>query len=146
MKYKNENEITAVVEAFKNGTIARDDWGHPEHIVVGAFYVWNNDFDMALSKMRDGIFNLLRAFEIDLSKENPYHETLTHFWIRLIDEYKNSKPENSFLENCNEMIEKFDKDYPLKLYSRGLLFSEEARRRFVEPDLFKDSYFLANSL
>ena len=34
-----------------------------------------------------------------------------------------------------EMTRLFDKDYPMKFYSRDLLFSEEARAKFVEGDL-----------
>lgn len=131
MKYTNENEILKVVESFENGTISREDWKHAEHLAVGLFYVRNNDFDTALGKMRVGIFNLLDAFGVDRTKEDPYHETLTHFWLKLLDENKNS--EKSLFENCNEIIEKFDKDHPLKFYSRELLFSDEARQHFINP-------------
>ncbi|HQU84859.1 MAG TPA: hypothetical protein PKY59_17100 [Pyrinomonadaceae bacterium] len=133
MKYTNETEILNLVESFENGTISRTDWKHAEHLAVGLYYVWNNDFDTALSKMRDGIFNLLDAFGVDRTKEDPYHETLTHFWIKLLDENKDRA--KTLSENCLKIIEKFDKDHPLKFYSRELLFSDEARRRFVEPDL-----------
>lgn len=131
MKYTNENELLKVVESFENGTISREDWKHAEHLAVGLFYVRNNDFDTALSKMRNGIFNLLDAFGVDRTKEDPYHETLTHFWLKLLDE--NKETDKSLYENCNEIIEKFDKDHPLKFYSRELLFSDEARRRFINP-------------
>jgi hypothetical protein len=33
------------------------------------------------------------------------------------------------------MSARFNKDYPLRFYSRELLFSDEARARFVEPDI-----------
>lgn len=33
------------------------------------------------------------------------------------------------------MIEKFAKDYQMKFYSRELLFSDEARKDFVEADI-----------
>lgn len=133
MKYTNETEILNLVESFENGTISRTDWKHAEHLAVGLFYVWNNDFDTALTKMRHGIFNLLNAFGIDRTKEDPYHETLTHFWIKLLDENKDTK--KSLPENCHKIIEKFDKDYPLKFYSRELLFSDKARKEFINGDL-----------
>jgi hypothetical protein len=85
--------------------------------------------------MRDGIFNLLRAFEVDLSKEMPYHETLTVFWLRTVDDFRKTKNGCSVVEMYNELIEKFDKDYPLRFYSRELLFSDEARAKFVEADI-----------
>ena len=40
----------------------------------------------------------------------------------------------SFVEKANGLRELFDKDHPLKFYSRELLFSERARTEYVEPD------------
>ena len=135
MSYKNEEEISTVVRSFENGTISRDDWGHAEHLTVALYYLSKYDYETALLKMREGIFNLLRAIKVDLSKEMPYHETLTVFWMRTIDDFINSKTDNSIIEKANNLVEKFDKNYPLQFYSRELLFSNKARERFVEPDL-----------
>jgi hypothetical protein len=85
----------------------------------------------ALGKMRDGIFNLLRAFRVDLSKEMPYHETLTVFWMRTVEDFRKSKTNVPLAEVCNQLTAAFDKHYPLRFYSRALLFSDEARGEFV---------------
>lgn len=135
MKYKTENEILIIVESFENGTISRGDWRHADHLIVANHYLSKHDFDMALTKMRDGIFNLLRAFEVNLEKEMPYHETLTVFWMRAVNEFRKTKNGSSIIEICNELVEKFDKDYPLKFYSRERLFSDEARAGFITGDL-----------
>lgn len=134
-KYSCEDEILSVVSGFENGTIRREDWGHAEHLIVANHYLSENDFDAALSKMREGILNLLKAFEIDFSKEMPYHETMTVFWMRTVFDCREKNKHLSLVEICDELIEKCDKNYPLKFYSRELLFSNEARDRFVEPDL-----------
>ncbi len=133
--YNNENEIISLVESFEAGTIAEKDWRHAEHLIVALFYLSRHDFETALEKMRSGIFNLLKSFGVDLSKEMPYHETLTVFWLRTVDDFRNSKANFSIPEIGNELIAKFDKNYPLKFYSRELLFSEKARTRFIEADL-----------
>ena len=135
MKYKTENELTKIVEAFENRTFSRENWRHADHLVVGNHYLSNHDFDTALANMREGIFKLLHSFEIDLSKEMPFHETLTVFWLKTIDDFRKTKSGASNLEICNAIIENFDKDYPLKFYSREFLFSDEARAKFVEGDL-----------
>lgn len=124
-----------MVESFENGTISRTDWGHAEHLVAANHYLSKNHFDAAYTKMRDGIFNLLRAFDVDLTKEMPYHETLTIFWMRTVDDFRKTKSGCSDFEICGELAENFDKDYPLRFYSRELLFSEKARAAFVEADL-----------
>ncbi|MGC2235300.1 MAG: hypothetical protein WA584_04020 [Pyrinomonadaceae bacterium] len=137
MKYTTDDEICAIVESFEDGTISRDDWKHAEHLTVALYYLSNHDFETSLRMMREGIFNLLKAFEVDLTKEMPYHETMTVFWIRTVYDFKNSKNGASMVEICSELTGKFDKDYPLKFYSRELLFSDEARAKFVEGDLKK---------
>jgi len=134
MAFQSEKEIFEIVRGFENGTIGRDEWRHAEHLTVACFYAFHLNYETALAKMRDGIFNLLNAFEVDLSKEMPYHETLTVFWMRTIfDSRHNQSSLVEFTNRVSEVGE--DKDLPLKFYSREFLFSDEVRKKFVEPDL-----------
>ena len=135
-KYKNESEVIDLVRSFEDATVSRDDWKHAEHLVVALYYLTRHDLETAYDKMRSGILNLLiKGFDVDLTKEMPYHETITLFWMRTVAEFNASKNGASLLEKANEVAYKWDKDYPLKFYSRELLFSDDARARFVEPDL-----------
>ncbi len=135
-KFNNEREVIDLVRSFEDATISRDDWKHAEHLVVALYYLTHHDVDTAYSKMRSGILNLLEhGFNVDLKKEMPYHETITLFWMRTVADYNESKNGSSLLEKANEVAYRWDKDYPLNFYSRELLFSEEARARFVEADL-----------
>jgi len=133
MTYQTEDEILSIVRAFESGTIKREEWRHAEHLTVAFYYAFHYDYKTALVKMRSGIFNLLTSFEVDLSKEMPYHETLTVFWMKTTADFK--KSQSAVLQGCNQLIEHFDKNYPLQFYSRELLFSEQARASFVEADL-----------
>lgn len=135
MRYKTESEIAEVVRTFEDATISRDAWKHAEHLTVALQYLTLHDFEAATAKMRSGIFNLLRAFEVDLTKEMPYHETMTTFWMRAVAGYNASRNGASLLDKANEMVGLFDKDYPLRFYSRELLFSDKARAEFVEVDI-----------
>lgn len=135
MKCESENDILSLVESFENGTIRREDWRHAEHLTIALYYLSRCDFEASLNKMREGIFNLLKAFDVDLTAEMPYHETLTVFWMRTISEFLNSKGSVSIVEIRARLIETFDRDYPLRFYSRELLFSDQARKSFVEADL-----------
>lgn len=134
-RYTSEEEILDVVRSFEETTISRDAWRHAEHLTVAMHYLLHHDIDTATEKMRSGIFKLLKAFEVDLTKEMPYHETLTVFWMRTVKDFLEGSMETSPLDRANEMVEKFDKDYPMKFYSRDCLFSDEARTKFVEGDL-----------
>ena len=135
-KYKDESEVLDLVRSFEDATVAHDDWKHAEHLVVALYYLTRHDLETAHAKMRNGIINLLvRGFKVDLTKEMPYHETITLFWMRTVADFNASKNGASLLEKANEVAYKWDKDYPLNFYSRELLFSDEASARFVEPDL-----------
>lgn len=137
MKYKTEDEIFELVSRFENATISRDEWRHTEHLVVALYYICHSPgLSDAYKKMRRNLLNHLRAVGVDLSKEMPYHETITLFWMRTVLKFKESKNGCSIVELTNRLLETgFDKDLPLKYYSRELLFSERARAEFVEPDL-----------
>lgn len=134
-KYKTDEEIYALLRSFEEAIISRDDWKHAEHLVVALCYLETNDLDAATSKMREGILNLLRGFGVDLTKEMPYHETITVFWMRTAYAFSLMHKELTLVEKANGLCELFDKDHPLKFYSRDLLFSDRARAEFVEPDL-----------
>jgi hypothetical protein len=134
-KYRNEEEIYDLLRLFETGTIARDEWRHAEHLVVALCYLKESTLDEATDKMRSGIFNLLRSFGVDLSKEMPYHETITVFWMRTAYAYMLMNEKLSFIEMANGLCALYDKDHPLKFYSRDLLFSDGARAEYVEPDL-----------
>lgn len=136
MRYKSEKEIAGIIGSFENATIDRDAWGHPEHMLVALHYLADHDLETATEKMRAGIFKLLTdGFGVDLTQEMPYHETMTVFWMRTVANFKASKNGASLLELANGAAAAFDKDYPLRFYSREVLFSDEARAKLVEGDL-----------
>ncbi len=135
MRYKDEKEIAEVVRSFEDATISRNDWKHAEHLTVALHYLSLHDMKTATDKMRSGIFKLLKAFEVDLTKEMPYHETLTIFWMRTVADFNALKNGDSLLDKANELVATYDKDYPMRFYTREYLFSDEARAAFVEGDL-----------
>ena len=133
-EYQTESEIADIVRSFEAATISRADWKHREHLTVALHYLSVHDYETAYDKMRGGIFNLLRTFEINLYKEMPYHETLTVFWLKTVDDFRRTANGYSNVELYNVLVERFDKDYPLKFYTRERLFSDEARAKFVAAD------------
>jgi hypothetical protein len=135
-KYKTKADIARLVESFENATVSRDDWKHAEHLVVALYYVSRYDLETATEKMRNGIFKLLtEGFGVDLSNDMPYHETLTIFWMRTVANFNAATNGAALSDKIRDVVERFDKDYPLRFYSREYLFSDVARAAFVEPDL-----------
>ena len=135
----NALDITNVenlVRRFEQATIAREDWRHAEHLLVGLYYVASLGEAAALAKMRTGILNLLaNGFRIDLEKEMPFHETMTYFWINAISRFVAEREGVPFEKVAEEMLGSLDKDLPLRFYSREVLSSDLARASYVPPDL-----------
>lgn len=134
-KYEKEEDVVELVRSFEEATIIRDEWKHPEHLIVALYYVTHYDIETAIEKMRSGILNLLaNGFKVDLSKEMPYHETITVFWIKTVAAFHYSSNGDPLGDKIAEMVHLFDKEYLLKFYSREILFSDRARAKYVEPD------------
>ena len=135
-KYSTEEDILRLVEQFEACSIPRNEWKHREHLVVALYYVSKFDLDAATKRMRRGILRLLEhGFGVDLEKEMPYHETLTIFWMNAVHDFWTVRRDRPLCEIAADMIATLDKDYPLEFYTREYLFSDDARKRFVAPDL-----------
>src|ERR1044071_5075437 len=104
-KYESEKDVLDLVRSFEAATILRDEWKHPEHLIVALYYVSHFDVETATEKMRSGILNLLaNGFKVDLSKEMPYHETITIFWIHAVAQFHAASNGKPLGEKINEMV------------------------------------------
>ena len=119
----------ALVAAFESTEL--EQFSHVEHVRVAWWYLRILPLAEALARCSTGI----RRFAAAKGATDKYHETITVFWMRTVAKYNISRNGTSLLEKANEVAYKWDKDFPLNFYSRDLLFSDEARARFVEPDL-----------
>lgn len=135
MIYKTEKELLDVLERFESGTIARGSWGHPEHLIVAYFYARRYCREQAVSKMRSGILELLAKLGENENDASPYHETLTVFWMDTVCDFVEESPDGTPVGDCSQLIERYGKDFPLRSYSHETLFSDRAKREYVEPDL-----------
>ncbi len=137
MRFKTENEIFRIINLFEAALLPSEEWRHREHLTMAMFYSLNNNFENTLTKMRDGI-NKLNVFHgVVTTPERGYHETLTVFWVKTVFDCVKTNPNKNLIDLSNEIIEKFDTNYPLKFYSRERLFSVEARFGFIEADLLE---------
>jgi hypothetical protein len=135
-KYKNESDIHNLVTSFEDATILRGEWTHAEHLIVALAFLTRYDLETATNKMRSGLMNLLEnGFKVDLSKEMPYHETLTIFWVTTLADHNACMHKTSLSEMVSEVLNRYDKHYPLRFYSRETLFSDRARACFVKADI-----------
>jgi hypothetical protein len=96
-------------------------------------YLAGSDVDLALERMRAALVSFLSHHGIPASK---YHATLTRAWILAVHHFMHRSPEAT---SADDFIERnpllLDSKIMLTHYSADLLFSDQARADFVEPDL-----------
>jgi hypothetical protein len=102
-RYESEDEIENVVRAFEACETGADDFRHPEHLAVAAWYLHTMDRDAALDWMRTGLLKFLDHHEGDTSK---YSETITAFYIdKIVEKFNELGPEISIVEKCNAVLD-----------------------------------------
>jgi hypothetical protein len=106
---------------------------HRGHLRLAYVYLAESDTESAVASMRAALLVFLRHHGVDVSK---YHETITRAWILAVRHFMEISPAASSADafiDANPIL--LDSKIMLTHYSAELLFSEEARARFVEPNL-----------
>ena len=120
-------------ESFETARIEPAAFRHREHLRLAYAYLVDDDPQTAVDRMRTALVEFLRAHGIDPSK---YHETMTRAWILAVRHFMEITPPcpsaDAFIDANPRML---DARIMLTHYSADLLFSPQARERFVEPDL-----------
>ena len=131
--YNHEQEVESVVRGFETCTTPETDFPHRAHLTVATCYLTNATVAEALQKMRASILNFLDHYGI----EGKYNETITLFWLIVVDQFLQSQDSKlSLLERTNAVIEALsDSRLMFEYYSEELLWSKEAVRAWVAPDL-----------
>ena len=125
-------EVTALVEAFESATIPASEFTHVAHIAVAVSYLEELPADEALARMRSKI----RAFAAHHGVNGLYHETLTTFWMRLLDHVARTYDVDLPLwQRINLIVARWGNRGPVDAhYSRELIASPAARESWVPPD------------
>ena len=136
--FASDAEIEHLGEGLLARTLKREEWTHEAHLGATTYLLLRRS-DVDVDAELPGI---IRRFNESVGGVNSdsegYHETITRVFLHgvrlFLAEADNSEPLH---ELVNELLlsPMGRRDWPLRFYSRELLFSVEARRRFVPPDL-----------
>jgi hypothetical protein len=136
--FSSDAEIEHIGKGLLARTLPRAEWTHEAHLAATTYLLLRHaeiDLDQALP-------GLIRSYNESVGGVNSdsegYHETITRVFLRgvrlFLEEADNGEPIH---ELVNELLlsPMGRRDWPFRFYSRELLLSVEARRRFVEPDV-----------
>lgn len=136
MSYADE-EIDALAEGLVRRTLPKDRWTHAAHLAATLRLVRTRD--AGLERDLPGI---IQTYNVSVGGVNDdqsgYHETITQAYLAAIRAFVAALPPGT---RDAEAVARLlsapmgDKAWPLTYWSRERLFSVEARRGWVEPDL-----------
>jgi hypothetical protein len=124
------------VQQFETCSFPFDQWHHRAHVKLAYIYLLRFGLDGAGRKLREGIRAYNAANKVPDEPTRGYHETLTMFWLRVIQmtaqEYGPRATADEFFDFHPQLSQK--KIHRL-FYSADLFTSARAKNEFVEPDL-----------
>jgi hypothetical protein len=132
-----QESIECLVAQFLNRTLPKKDWTHEAHLRVGLWHVLQFGPDSALELLRRRIQRFNVASGTPNTDNGGYHETITRFYVWLIDRFVGSADRTRPIDQlADDLVQRHgDKELPLRYYSKARLMSLAARQGWIEPDL-----------
>ena len=133
------HQISRADEKFKSDVesckFSVPDFDHRAHLRLAYVYlVQTNNTDASVNLVRDALVGLLKHAGVDPSAK--YHETLTEAWLLAVHHFMhNTSNTNSADDFIDQNPKLLDSKIMLTHYSDDILFSESAKKQFVEPNL-----------
>lgn len=136
--FSSDAEIERIGEGLLARTLPRADWTHEAHIAATT-YLLTRRLDINIDNQ---LPDIIRSYNESVGGVNSdsegYHETITRTYVAgvrlFLAEVKNGEALHKLV---NELLlsPMGRRDWPLRFYSRERLFSAEARRQLVPPDV-----------
>jgi hypothetical protein len=136
--FTSDAEVAHIGEGLLARTLARAEWTHEAHLAATTYLLLRRpDIDLDIE-----LPDIIRRFNESVGGVNSdsegYHETITRAFLRgvrlFLSEADTGEPLHD-LVNALLLSPMGRRDWPLRFYSRDLLFSASARRHFIAPDL-----------
>jgi hypothetical protein len=136
--FTSDAEIARIGEGLLARDLPREEWTHEAHLGATTYLLTRRpdiEIDSALPA-------IIRSYNESVGGVNDdtqgYHETITRLFLHGVRLFL---AEADLDEPLHELVNGLlqspmgQRDWPLRFYSAERLFSVEARRNFVQPDL-----------
>jgi hypothetical protein len=118
-------------EQFESKALPNETFRHREHVRLTWIYLTLESPDHVAARLCRSLLELATSHGVP----HRFHHTLTVAWIRIIEFERRSNPDAPFDALAEASPSLLNKDAPLSYYSRERLYCDEARTRWIEPDL-----------
>ncbi len=135
--FSDDSTIRRVGEGLLARTLPREEWTHEAHLAA-CLWLLRERSDIRVEQQ---LPDIIRSYNESVGGVNDdsqgYHETLTQFYIATVKAHNAEQAELDLLSSVNLLLrsKRGTRDWPLRFYSKDMLFSVRARRELVPPDL-----------
>jgi hypothetical protein len=137
MPFASDDEIAAIGRGVLDLSLPKSRWTHESHFAA-ALWLISCRKDLDASRAMPGFIRAYNeATGVANTDTDGYHETITQASLRAARSFLLEDPARSLFATCNALMASplGKSDWLLAYWTRGRLFSVEARRKWVEPDL-----------
>ncbi len=134
----NIREIEEIGEGILSATLPKERWTHAAHCLATIYLIKARPVMDLPTEMPSIIRRYNEAVGTANSDTGGYHETLTQFYLMAVRGFLAHQAEALTLEVATATVLASpigQRHFPLTYYSHNRLFSLEARRVWVAPDL-----------
>ena len=125
-----EAEVLTLVDRLERCLLGKEEFHHRDHLAVAVVYLYASDLEAAMGRMRGS----LQRFATHHGVTGLYHETLTRFWLRQVEQrLDRGLCLRDSVRSIQEQLN--DKNLAFEYYSRERIESQEAKAEWIEPDL-----------
>ena len=121
----------AFVAAFHAHQLSNEGFHHRDHLRLA----WVQIRRLGLEQASEVVTNGIRRFAAHHASAERYNDTMTRFWLRVVAIGIRRHPEVTFDELLAAEPHLLDKNLPFKHWSRERMNRDDAKQRWIEPDL-----------
>jgi hypothetical protein len=136
--FADDASIVAIGEGLLTATLPRSAWTHEAHLAACSWLV-RDRLDINVERALPGIISTYNIACGGVNDDSQgYHETITQVYIAAVKTHlAEVGSQLALYQQVNSLLisARGRRDYPLRFYSKELLFSAQARRVFVAPDI-----------
>jgi hypothetical protein len=135
--FADADHIRAIGRGLLDRSLPKQEWTHEAHLAATLWIIVERPDIVPETDMRAIISDYNAAVGGVNDDKGGYHDTITHGFIAGIRHWLARSAADNLLDRVNGLLisEEGRRDWPLGFYSRDRLFSVEARRNRVDPDL-----------
>ena len=123
-------EVLMLTDRLERCLLGKEEFHHRDHLAVAVVYLYSADIETSMDRMRAS----LKRFAAHHGVSGLYHETLTRFWLQQVEQkLDRGQCLRNSVKSAQERLS--DKNLAFEYYSRERIESQEAREKWIEPDL-----------